>query len=171
MDTLAHTHGCVQAWPYVACSYSVWRGISMPQVLGCRVLACVGYRPLDGLLAGVTHMLGDHITLWLPSWTLEGFTTELQYILYHTITVGIGDYDLRLVLFFYASHMATRNRSARAAQRAPDDAPANANAPKQYQLCPLPKRQRLAEHSVRPSRRWQAHRRVHAVRPELNGCA
>ena len=83
---LAHTHGCVQAWPYVECSYSVWRGISMPQVLGCRVLACVWYRPLDGLLAGVTHRPGDYITLWAPSWTLEGFTTELQYILYHTIT-------------------------------------------------------------------------------------
>ena len=97
MDTLAHTHGCVQAWPYVACSYSVWRGISMPHVLGCRVLACVGYRPLDGLLAGVTHRPGDYITLWSPSWTLEGFTTELQYILYHTITVGIGDHLHRVL--------------------------------------------------------------------------
>ena len=53
-----------------------------------RVLACVGYRPLDGLLAGVTHRPGDYITLWSPSWTLEGFTTELQYILYHNITPG-----------------------------------------------------------------------------------
>ena len=81
---LAQTHGCVQAWRYVACSYNVWRGISMP-----RVLACVGYRPLDGLrlFAGVTHRLGDYITLWSPNWTLEGLTTELQYILYHTITV------------------------------------------------------------------------------------
>ena len=55
MDRLAHTHGCVQAWPYEACSYKVWRGIAMPRVLGCNVLACVGYRAWNGLLAGVTQ--------------------------------------------------------------------------------------------------------------------
>ena len=85
---LAHTHGCVQAWPYVACSYNVWQGISMPRVLGSRVLASVGYRPLDGLLADVTHRPGDNTTLWSPRWTIEGLTTELQYSLYHTITTA-----------------------------------------------------------------------------------
>ena len=60
----------------------------MPRVLGCGVLACVEYRPLDGLLAGVTHRPGDDITLWSPSWTIEGLPTEVQYILYHTITIS-----------------------------------------------------------------------------------
>ena len=51
------------------------------------MLACVGYRPLDGLLIywQVSRRLGDHITLRSPSWTVEGLTTELKLILYHTM--------------------------------------------------------------------------------------